>query len=206
MLVIASFVLGYVLSVNLKDSKENSGERLVIQTIHEGFSREKYHLLNNVTLPTSDGGTTQIDHILVSKYGVFVIETKDYSGWIFGSKNSKKWTQSFPARKYQFQNPLHQNQKHIHELVKLFDFMPKSAFKSLVVFTNRSQFKTRKPENVIYINQLKNYIYSFRVEEISQNRVFFVVGKINVLRREVSEQTDQLHIEYLKNKFIPQGV
>ncbi len=51
-----------------------------------------YHLIKDVTLPT-DIGTTQIDHIIVSKYGLFVVETKNLRGWIFGTINDKKWTQ-----------------------------------------------------------------------------------------------------------------
>ena len=51
--------------------------------------KEDYHLIKNITLPTGDG-TTQIDHILVSRFGVFVIETKNMKGWIFGSAHQKK--------------------------------------------------------------------------------------------------------------------
>jgi len=56
------------------------------------LDKSEYHLIKNVTLPTADG-TTQIDHIIVSKFGVFVVEMKNMKGWIFGSKNQKQWTQ-----------------------------------------------------------------------------------------------------------------
>ena len=56
------------------------------------LDKDVYHLIKNVTLPTDDG-TTQIDHIMVSVYGVFVVETKNLRGWIFGSPNQKTWTQ-----------------------------------------------------------------------------------------------------------------
>jgi hypothetical protein len=49
--------------------------------------------LNNVTIPTTNG-TTQIDHVIVSRYGIFVVETKNMQGWIFGSEKSPQWTQS----------------------------------------------------------------------------------------------------------------
>ena len=45
---------------------------------------ERYTLINDVTLPDEQGGTTQIDHIVLSPFRVFVIETKNYKGWIFG--------------------------------------------------------------------------------------------------------------------------
>ncbi|WP_265088790.1 nuclease-related domain-containing protein [Psychrobacter immobilis] len=46
------------------------------------LEKENYHRLNNITLPLANGGSTQIDHVIVSVYGIFVIETKNYKGWI----------------------------------------------------------------------------------------------------------------------------
>ena len=138
--ILIAFILGYFLATRLKEAKNNAGEELVIKSLNNNFKFENYHLINNITIPTSDGGTTQIDHVLVSEYGIFVIETKDYSGWIFGSKTNRKWTQSFPNSKFKFQNPLHQNNKHVSELCKQFDFLPKDTFKSIVVFTDRCEF------------------------------------------------------------------
>ena len=56
------------------------------------LDKNRYHRINNVTLP-SENGTTQIDHIIVSVYGVFVVETKNMKGWIFGSADQSTWTQ-----------------------------------------------------------------------------------------------------------------
>ena len=68
-----------------------------------------YRQYHDVILPTA-GGTTQIDHVFVSVFGVFVVETKNMSGWIFGSERDQDWTQVFPGgRKFKFQNPLRQN-------------------------------------------------------------------------------------------------
>ena len=51
--------------------------------------QEDYQTVNDIMLPTVDGETTQIDHVVVSRYGIFVIETKDYNGWIFGGENQR---------------------------------------------------------------------------------------------------------------------
>ena len=91
------------------------GEFQVNLLLNLFLSKDKYHLIKNVTLPTEDG-TTQIDHILVSQYGVFVIETKNMKGWIFGSSNQKQWTQKIFKHSSKFQNPIHQNYKHIKHL------------------------------------------------------------------------------------------
>ena len=66
------------------------GEFIVNLSAKLFLDKEQYHLIKNVTLSTEDG-STQIDHIIVSKYGVFVVETKNMKGWIFGSPNQKTW-------------------------------------------------------------------------------------------------------------------
>lgn len=66
------------------------------------YLNDDYVLLNDCTLPDDRGGTTQIDHILISPYGVFVIETKNYKGWIFGSAHQKKWTQQIYKKDLNF--------------------------------------------------------------------------------------------------------
>ena len=106
----------------------------------------EYHLIKNVTLPT-ETGTTQIDHIIVSKYGVFVVETKNMKGWIFGSINQKTWTQKIYKHTTKFQNPLRQNYKHTKTLESLLGLTDKQIY-SVIVFIGDSTFKTDMPENV----------------------------------------------------------
>lgn len=106
-----------------------------------------YRDLNNVTIPTSNG-TTQIDHIIVSRYGIFVIETKNMEGWIFGDAKQPQWTQSLYGKKFRFQNPLHQNYRHTKALEEFLG-LPATHFHSVVCFVGESQFKTDMPANVI---------------------------------------------------------
>lgn len=85
--------------------------------------------MSNVTLPAGEG-TTQIDHVLVSTKGVFVLECKNYTGWIFASPSAPEWMQTLPrrrrrpARKFSFQNPVRQNFKHVQTVRQLLDFLP----------------------------------------------------------------------------------
>ena len=99
-----------------------------------------------MTLPTEDG-TTQIDHIIVSKYGIFVVETKNMNGWIFGSERQKMWTQQIYRHKTKFQNPLHQNYKHVKTLENALDIEPEKIV-SVIVFVGEATFKTSMPANV----------------------------------------------------------
>ena len=99
-------------------SRQNLGEGLVANMINWGLQRP-HLLLNNVTLQTGEG-TTQIDHVLVADTGIFVIETKHYSGWIFGEPHGDRWTQVIYRKKSRFQNPIRQNFGHVKALQLLF--------------------------------------------------------------------------------------
>lgn len=84
------------------------GEALVKLSAKLWLPADTYQPIHNVTLPT-EGGSTQIDHIFVSRFGVFVVETKNMKGWIFGSERQAMWTQKIYKKTYKFQNPLRQN-------------------------------------------------------------------------------------------------
>lgn len=77
-------------------------------------------MLKDLTLP-SRGGTTQIDHVVVSRFGIFVIETKNMKGWIYGSADQAQWTQVIYRHKSKFQNPIRQNYKHVKAIQELLD-------------------------------------------------------------------------------------
>lgn len=96
------------------------------------FLNKEYQVFDNIIISTSRG-STQIDHIAVSKYGVFVIETKDKTGWIFGGSNQEQWTQVIFDTKYKFQNPLRQNYGHTKSLSEFLK-IDHSKIHSLIIF------------------------------------------------------------------------
>lgn len=179
---------------------QNKAESAVRKMVVANFPAPEYHLLNNITLPFRDG-TTQIDHILISTKGVFVIETKHYAGWIFGEKAAKQWTQVLYKRKSKFQNPMRQNFLHLKALQQLLDFLPKEQIHSVVVFTGSAEFKTPMPAGVVPLQQLIDYLKKFQDEKISRNRVEFCVGRLECKRYEVTKATDVQHRAYLAEKF-----
>lgn len=72
------------------------------------LTKKKYIVLNNILLKIGET-TTQIDHVVISKSGIFIIETKNYKGWIHGHENSNYWTQTIYKHKTKFRNPIKQN-------------------------------------------------------------------------------------------------
>lgn len=116
-----------------------------------------YHCFNN-TLVNGGSRETQIDHIIVSKYGLFVVETKNKSGWIYGNAKDKTWTQVFYNTKFKFQNPLRQNYLHTKTLADSLE-IDHSKVHSVVVFWG-GKFKNKMPENVITWHEYTRYIKS----------------------------------------------
>ena len=109
-------------------------------------SGREYHHLRNVIVATSRG-SAEIDRVIVSRFGVFVIEDKRRSGWIFGDSREPTWTAVHFKRKYRFQNPLHQNFGHVKALEELLG-IDQSQMHALVVFRGRFEFKTPVPQGV----------------------------------------------------------
>ena len=180
--------------------RQNRGESSVRKVITTNFKAPHYHLLNNLTLPAQDG-TTQIDHILVSTKGIFVIETKNYSGWIFGDEKAKQWTQVIYRVKSKFQNPIRQNFKHLKVIQNQLDFLPKEQIHSIVVFVGGAKFKTPMPKDILYLRQLVDHIKTYEEDVVSLNRVQFCVGRLECKRYEVTKRTDLEHRAYLSKKF-----
>jgi Nuclease-related domain len=191
--------LGYGLARFRTASYQNRGETLVSRKLQSHFSPPDFHLLNHITLKLG-GSTTQIDHILISRFGVFVIETKDYNGWIFANAKHPTWTQVLYGGKFKFQNPITQNQYHLQAVQELLDFLPPSAIKSVVVFVGNAEFKTEVPAGVCSLSALVEYIRNHSEEVLSLNRVQFSVGRLETARLAVSGQTDLAHLQNLERR------
>ncbi|MGI9537962.1 MAG: nuclease-related domain-containing protein, partial [Desulfocapsaceae bacterium] len=172
---------------------------LIVNLLAKFFLDKKiYHLIKNVTLPTEDS-TTQIDHIIVSKYGLFVVETKNMKGWIFGSKDNKEWTQQIYKHKSNFQNPLRQNYLHTKALEEILGLMPNKIF-SVIVFVGESTFKTAMPDNVTYAGGYIEYIKSKTEPLFGDFEVEEIIKKIEDYRLDPGLKTHKFHVQNLKNQ------
>jgi len=108
--------------------------------------RKDYFALHNIIIP-SLVGTTEIDHVVVSRFGVFVIETKYWSGWLFGSAHDKTWTRVVYQRRHQVRNPLRQNHGHKMALAELLGIKPDLI--TALVALRGATFKSAVPEGVV---------------------------------------------------------
>ena len=188
--------------MSLKSSfKGFLGEAVINVAMWLKLEKDVYHRLNGITLPRANGGSTQIDHIIVSVYGIFVIETKNYKGWIYGSENQKQWTKVFPnGSKFKFQNPLHQNYLHIKTLADLLG-LELSYFHSMIAFIGECELKTRDelPEHVL-TSGMVSYVKKKQDKLLTEDEVISIVEQINSNRFSKSWRTNREHKAYLKEK------
>lgn len=177
------------------------GEQIVQQHYCDFFCQNSTKMINDSTFLMKNGHTTQVDHILVSEFGIFVIETKNYQGLIFGQEKQKKWTVCLGPNKYSIQNPLRQNYLHLKVLMELLKSqVSEQNFHSVVVFVGQSEFKTDMPASVCMGEHWVHHVKNFKKRVLSQQEVREVARKIerNALQR--GFETDCKHRDSLNRR------
>ena len=175
------------------------GETLLAAVLRRKLDASLYHVLNDIYLPLDDGSTTQIDHVVVSPFGVFVIETKTYKGWIFGNPRDAQWTQVLHRRKSRFQNPLRQNYLHVQRLVRLMGLRA-DVVHSVVAFSGEATFKTKLPPEVMHFADVADYILSFKPKMIPQDDVEEIVATIVRLDDAIPASVRKAHVANLRRR------
>ncbi len=200
----ATWLIPTLLLIGLLKSpwgKGQIGELLVRLFAHWQLDKQTYRRLHNVTLNTPDG-TTQIDHVFLSPYGLFVLETKNMSGWIFGSEKQAQWTQKLYKSTFRFQNPLRQNYKHLKALETTLGVSPEHLH-SVITFVGGSTFKTEVPANVTQGIGFIRYIKSFQQLVFSAAEVDAMLVVLQTGRRAPTLATHREHVQNLKRRSDP---
>ena len=161
------FLIAFLISPCIPKLKGYLGERAVAKQF-ERLELEVYKILNNIMLTTSRG-TSQIDHVILSPYGIFVVETKNYKGWIFGSENADTWTQVIYNKKTHFRNPIKQNWGHIYALKEALKEFKKINYIPIIIFAGSADLKKVDAKtDVIYPSELYVTILNHRgLEQLS---------------------------------------
>ncbi len=179
------------------------GEQKTQFNLWLSLNKELYRRFHNIIIP-SKNGTTQIDHILVSPFGLFIVETKNRTGWIFGSESQSNWTQVVYENKYSFQNPLRQTHRHKKVLSKYLD-INESHIQTVIVFVGDSEFKTELPSNVLSSYGLGSYIKQFKDTIFSDTEVERISGLLIDTEGKISKQEhlQSLHERHTSDTICP---
>ncbi len=155
------------------------GEKVVAALLLR-LPKDKYCVLNDVMIQT-ERRTSQIDHLIVSVFGIFVVELKNYKGWITGSEYGEKWTQNIYGHKSEFYNPLRQNFGHVKALASVFGIR-EDLMLPVVVFAGTATIKVKSKQPVIYVGSLVKWIRSHTEELIDADEMNRIAGEISAAK------------------------
>lgn len=161
--------------------------------------RSDYYTVYNNVLVQVEGKSSQIDHVVVSPFGVFVIETKNYKGWIYGGVNSDYWTQNIWGHKESLYNPILQNKGHIAALKKVLPVYHQNQFVSIVVFSSKATLKSHLPVecNVLTTWELVSRILSYTDRILTVDEVAELEHKVDILTVFGKEEKAS-HVQFAK--------
>jgi len=180
-----------------------AGEARVANQLKE-LNQDEYIVLNDIYIKT-EKGSSQIDHIVVSIYGIFVIETKNFNGWIFGKENSEYWTQVIYKRKSRFRNPVKQNWAHVFALKEVLSEYNQINYHPIIVFHGRGELRGIESKiPVIYDCDILYYIRErYITTNLSIEQVRNIAERLNELNC-IDKNARKEHIYHVKNNISQQ--
>ena len=202
--VIIIVVIGLIVFGAIRNTPEHKGKEGELH-VHNTLAQlpPDYTILDDVVLKTNSG-TTQIDHVVVSRYGVFAIETKNYRGDIYGNDDRQQWTQVIVTdvtymkkwyktytyvTKNRFYNPVKQSVSHANAIKRTLSAWSNLKVVPIVVFAGSAVLKNVTTQHhVVYDDQLLATIRSYSYPCLSEADVAQVVNRLT--QQNVRDQVD----------------
>ena len=182
------------------------GEYLIYKELMT-YEADGAKLIFNCYIPKQNGQTTEIDMIMIHRSGIYVIESKNYSGWIFGNERDEKWTQSLlgkghTAKKEHFFNPVLQNKIHIRHLCRLLNGYEQKIY-SIIVFSDRCELKSitlnSSQIKVLRKYELKSSISEYMMKDLLSEEEIIKVYDLLLPYTQLSEELKQEHTKNVEN-------
>ena len=195
---IGIFILEEIVRIVKPKIKGAIGEGMVSWLLSQ-LPKEQYMTIHNVMLKTARG-TAQIDHVVVSIYGIFVIEVKNYAGWITGKEESNQWTQTIYKKKTHFMNPILQNYGHVKAIETILSD-PTIPIYSIVTFSADATLKVQvNNSNVIKYGHLKDMIRSLSTEKVMDEYKMRDIAKLLEINNVDNAQNRIVHVKTIHAK------
>lgn len=192
-LIIAIIVLGIISAIFYKQIVGWFGEHWTRKALNK-LSKDKYKIINNLFISVN-GSTHQIDHVIISPYGIFSIETKQYNGYITGNKYDKNWVRHAGKNKYYYTNPIRQNYGHCKALVELLN-IDELKVHNIVCIPSKAKLKIEHDGELVGYETIINKILSYKDEVIDNvSDIYNLLIKNNNKDKTIKKE----HIEKIKN-------
>ena len=196
--VLIIFFLLIILSNFYKSKIKGIIGEKTVSSILNLLDKSEYKIINDVVIKVGNT-TTQIDHLVISNFGIFVIETKNYKGWILGYENSEYWTQVIFKRKEKFYNPIRQNLGHIKAIKNCLNEFSNIEYISIIAFSSNSEIKVKTTTDVVYNYKLIPTIKKYSKINLTEKEKEEIFNKINEdnIRKTYNKK---LHVKYINEK------
>lgn len=172
------------------------GEHWTKQALKK-LPKNEYKILNDVFIETN-GITHQIDHVVVSSYGIFSIETKQYNGFITGNKYDKNWIRHAGKNKYYYTNPIRQNYGHVKALSELLNIDESKIF-NVVCIPSKATLKVEHDGELVRYDTLADKVLSYKEIMIKNvDEIVKTINKNNITDKNIKKE----HIQNIKNNII----
>lgn len=164
-------------------------------------------ILRNVYIPKLDGKTAELDIVLINDTGIYVIESKNIGGWVFGNDKHERWTISYPGgKKYSIANPIWQNNGHINALKQYLGDIQGAQYYSYIVFSERCELK-RLENNARNTTVLQRFdLLDTLCRDMNQRPATLSLDQVNAVYEHLrnhanaSDQVKVQHIWDIKNR------
>jgi hypothetical protein len=194
-------VFELLFGVRIDVSYKDADELFVSNRLKDILNSGEYAVLDNLLLH-SNGNTSmsQIDHIVISVYGIFCIETKSHQGWIFGSERNPTWTQVRYRNKYPITNPFHQNYGHIKALELLLGSKLHNPITSLIAFPSADEIHVKDTDLVGNTTHILRKILSINKKQYTYSECTEIIKLIRGANM-TSEKKHEQHINEIRKVF-----
>lgn len=186
--------------IKLLFSKGDHGEYLLFKNLRK-FEKDGAKYIFGAYLPAKNGEDTEVDIVMIYKTGIYVIECKNYSGWIYGNEKDKMWTETFPKTKNKFYNPILQNKGHLMALNNIID-MEEKCF-SIIAFSDECTLKnvtvSDTKTKVIQYKNIRNTVKQNKMEILTETQINEIYEKLYTYTQ-VSDEVKKKHILDVKKK------
>ena len=198
--IITIIVVGIISALYYKKIVGWFGEHWTRQALNK-LPKEKYIVLNDIFIEANNA-THQIDHVVISKYGIFSIETKQYNGYITGNKYDKNWVRHAGNKKYYYTNPIRQNYGHVKALAELLR-IDESKIYNIVCIPSKAKLKIEHDGELVGYDTLANKILSHK-EEIIDN----VEGIVNLIKTNniTNKNAKKQHINNIRENVVDKDI
>lgn len=187
-------IIAYLLKLVYPKFKGYIGEEIAKNELNKLGSN--YRVLNDIMV-FSDNKTHQIDHLVVSKYGVFVIEMKNYGGTINGKEKDEQWVQKIGTKTNQLKNPIKQNHGHVLAL-KDITKEKESIFIPIVCFGNNVDLNLNINSKVVKLKDINKTIKSYKEIKLKEvDKIYKTIESANITDKKKRKE----HVSNIKKKY-----